>query len=197
MPILYFIRHGETDFNVEQRLQGQYETSLNARGRVQAQQCGDLLGALFERDGRGPADYGYVSSPLLRASETMRLVRTGLGLDATGFALDDRLKEISYGQWEGLTLPEIEARDPHVLARREEDKWGFAPPGGESYRDIAARVASWYATVTGDTVVTAHGGVARALMANFCILPKEEAAHAEVAHGVVYVFAGGTMTRYA
>jgi broad specificity phosphatase PhoE len=196
MPVLYFMRHGETDFNVEQRLQGQYETSLNARGRVQARQCGNLLGELFGRDSRPPSDYRYVSSPLARARETMQLVRANLGLDPAGFDLDDRLKEISYGTWEGLTLPEIEARDPHVLARREEDKWGFAPPGGESYRDVASRVASWYATVTHDTVVAAHGGVARALIANFCILPREEAAHAEIVHGVVYVFAGGMMARY-
>jgi broad specificity phosphatase PhoE len=197
MPVLYFIRHGETDFNVEQRLQGQYETSLNDRGRTQARQCGEFLSELFAREGRPAADYGYVSSPLLRACETMQLVRLSLGLDPADFDLDGRLKEISYGQWEGSTLPEIEARDPHLLARREEDKWGFAPPGGESYRDVARRVSSWYATVARDTVVTAHGGVARALMANFCILPKEEAAHAEIVHGVVYVFAAGTMTRYA
>jgi broad specificity phosphatase PhoE len=197
MPVLYFLRHGETDFNIEQRLQGQYETSLNAHGRIQAQQCGDLLRALLAREQRRIEDYAYVSSPLKRARETMLLVRSTLGLDPNSFDLDDRLKEISYGEWEGRTLPEIEARDPHVLARREEDKWGFEPPGGESYRDVAARVASWYATVTRDTVLAAHGGVARALMANFCILPKDEAAYAEVAHGVVYVFAAGTMVRYA
>ncbi len=197
MPVLYFIRHGETDFNVEHRLQGQYETSLNARGRVQAEQCGNLLRDLIVREGRSTADYGYVSSPLMRASETMRLARANLGLDPASFDLDDRLKEISYGQWEGLTLPEIEARDPPVLARREGDKWGFAPPDGESYRDVAGRVASWYATGARDTVVAAHGGVARALMANFCVLPKEEAVHAEIVHGVVYVFAAGTLTRYA
>lgn len=198
MPALYFIRHGETDFNVEQRLQGHYETPLNARGRVQARQCGDLLSELFAREGRATADYGYVSSPLQRARETMQLVRASLGFDPVdNFELDDRLKEISYGEWEGSTLAEIQARDPHVLARREADKWDFKPPGGESYRAVAERVASWYATVRRDSVVAAHGGVARVLMANFCILPKEEAAHAEVAHGAVYVFAGGTMTRYA
>jgi broad specificity phosphatase PhoE len=196
MPTLYFIRHGETDFNIEQRLQGQYETALNARGRIQARQCGDLLRELLARDGRAVQDYAYVSSPLMRARETMRLIRATLGLDADAYELDDRLKEIAYGDWEGLTLPEIEARDPHVLARREADKWDFKPPYGESYRDVAARVASWYATVTRDTVVAAHGGVARALMANFCILPKEEATHAEIRHGAVYVFAGGTVTRY-
>ena len=197
MPILYFVRHGETDFNIEQRLQGQYETSLNVRGRMQARECGALLNDLFTREQRQSQDYAYMSSPLQRARETMQLARATLGLDPSAYEVDDRLMEISYGEWEGSTLPEIEARDPQLLARREEDKWGFKPPGGECYRDVAARVGAWYATVTRDTVVVAHGGVARALMANFNILPEEEAAHADIAHGVVYVFAGGTMARYA
>ena len=197
MPILYFVRHGETDFNIEQRLQGQYETSLNVRGRMQARECGALLNDLFTREQRQSQDYAYMSSPLQRARETMQLARATLGLDPSAYEVDDRLMEISYGEWEGSTLPEIEARDPQLLAQREEDKWGFKPPGGECYRDVAARVGAWYATVTRDTVVVAHGGVARALMANFNILPEEEAAHADIAHGVVYVFAGGTMARYA
>ncbi|MGB6534508.1 MAG: histidine phosphatase family protein [Xanthobacteraceae bacterium] len=197
MPVLYYVRHGETDFNIEHRLQGQYETALNPRGREQARHCGGMLRDLLAREGRHSSDYGYVSSPLMRARETMQLVRATLGLDAHGYEVDDRLKEISYGEWEGSTLLEIEARDPHLLARREQEKWAFEPPGGESYRDVARRVAGWYAAVTCDCVVTAHGGVARALMANFAILPEEEATHAEVAHGVVYVFAGGTMARYA
>jgi broad specificity phosphatase PhoE len=197
MPVLYFIRHGETEFNVARRLQGRYETSLNARGRMQ---CGDYAGVLrdlFERDRQQPSDYAYVSSPLLRARETMELMRAELGLEPKAYTIDDRLAEISYGEWEGFTLAEIQARDPGVLQRREREKWDFLPPGGESYREVAKRVAAWYATVTRDTVVAAHGGVARALMANFHILPEEEATHADIPHGVVYVFDGGTLARYS
>jgi len=197
MPVLYVVRHGETDFNVEQRLQGRTETRLNERGRVQASACAGILGDLFARDSRRPEALAYVSSPLVRAAETMEIVRGALGLDAAAFARDRRLVEISYGRWEGRTLPEIEALDPGVLARRERDKWDFRPPGGESYREVAQRVGDWYAGVGGDTVVVAHGGVARSLMANFRILPEEEATHAEILQGVVYVFAGGTVARYA
>lgn len=196
MPILYFVRHGETDFNIAHRLQGRYETSINNRGRDQARHCAGVLRDLFARDQRRPADYAYASSPLKRARETMTILRAALGLDAAGYAVDDRLAEISYGEWEGSTLAEISARDPQLLAQREQDKWDFRPPGGESYRDLAARVASWYATVTRDTVITAHGGTARAMMANFGILPEEQATFAEVVHGAVYVFADGTMARY-
>jgi broad specificity phosphatase PhoE len=197
MPVLYLVRHGETDFNVEQRLQGQYETSINARGRLQATESGVLLRDLFARDQRRADEFAYVSSPLERARETMELVRATLGLDLGSYDLDDRLKEISYGQWEGLTLSEIQARDPQVLARREQDKWDFTPPGGESYRDVAARVAAWYLTVARDTVVVAHGGVVRVLMANFHIVSEDEASHAEISHGVAYMFSDGTLARYA
>ena len=197
MPLLYLIRHGETDFNVAQRLQGRYETSLNARGRQQAMQCSAVLRDLFARDRRPVDDCAYVASPLKRARETMELVRATLGLPQRAYAVDDRLMEISYGAWEGLTLSEIHAGDADVLAQRERDKWDFVPPGGESYRNVAKRVGEWYAAVTRDTVVAAHGGVARALMANFHILPEEEATHADILHGVVYMFSGGTMTRYA
>ena len=71
------------------------------------------------------------------------------------YDIDDRLMEISYGEWEGLTLPEIDVRVPGVLARRERDKWDFAPPGGECYREVARRDGEWYAALTRDTVVAA------------------------------------------
>jgi broad specificity phosphatase PhoE len=197
MPVLYLVRHGETDFNVAQRLQGRYETRLNARGRQHAEQCGAVLRDLLARERHRPDAYACVSSPLLRARETMAILRATLGLDPGTYDVDDRLMEISYGQWEGSTLPEIQARDPDVLAKRERGKWDFMPPGGESYRDVAKRVGEWYAALLRDTVVVAHGGVARVLMANFHILPEEEAAHADILHGVVYVFSGGTVARYA
>lgn len=197
MPVLYYIRHGETDWNVEQRLQGHRDTALNARGRVQAVHCGGVLRDLLACEGRAAADCFYVSSPLKRARETMELLRADLDLAPHAYAVDERLIEIAFGDWEGLTLPEIEARWPNAVGERERDKWGFTPPGGESYRDVTRRVGAWYATVARDTVVAAHGGVGRALIAHFNILPHQEAAHADIVHGVVYVFAGGMMAKYS
>ena len=197
MPILYCVRHGETDFNAEQRLQGRLDTLLNARGRLQAKDSGELLRDLFVRDNRNAGDFTYVSSPLRRTRETIETLRPSLGLPPQPYQTDDRLLEISYGAWEGLTLPEIEARMPEMLAERERAKWDFAPPDGESYRELTARIGEWYASLTRDTVVAGHGGGVRALMALFNVLPKEEATHAQIAQGVVYVFADGTMARYA
>jgi probable phosphoglycerate mutase len=197
MPVLYYVRHGETELNAQARLQGRRDIGLNAHGRAQAAHCGDLLRALFTRDGRDADAFAYVASPLERARETMTILRTALGLAPEKFAVDDRLMEISYGAWEGMTLPEIEATMPGLVARRESDKWGFAPPDGESYRDLARRIDDWYDSLTGDTVVVAHGGSVRVLMARFGILSREEATRAQIAQGAVYVFADGAMTRYA
>jgi broad specificity phosphatase PhoE len=197
MPVLYYVRHGETDFNLEGRLQGRRDTELNAHGRRQAAECGTLLHDLFTRDQRQARDFVYISSPLKRARQTMEVLRATLGLDPPGYDIDERLVEIAYGDWEGLTLSEIETRTAGVLAQRDRDKWDFAPPGGESYRQLATRIGDWYASLTRDAVVAAHGGGVRALMTLFHILPEEEATHAQIEQGVVYVFSDGTMSRHA
>src|SRR5947199_5145000 len=101
MPVIYYMRHGETDWNVEGRLQGGIDTPLNALGRAQAAQAGRILARLFAREGRVAASVAFVASPLQRARHTMDLVRAELGLPPVGYALDDRLREIGYGHWEG------------------------------------------------------------------------------------------------
>jgi broad specificity phosphatase PhoE len=196
MPVLYYVRHGETDFNLQGRLQGRRDTLLNAHGRRQAAECGAVLHDLFARDHRDPQELKYVSSQLKRARETMEVLRAALGLAPLDYEIDARLTEIAYGEWEGLTLPEIEARNTGVLTQRERDKWDFAPPGGESYQQLAARIGDWYRSLTSDVVVAAHGGGVRALMALFEILPEEQATHAQIEQGVVYLFADGRLSRY-
>jgi len=197
MPVLYYVRHGETDFNIQGRLQGRRDTVLNTHGRRQAAECGVLLGDLFAHDHRQAQDFEYISSPLKRARETMEILRATLGLETHDYEVDARLIEIAYGEWEGLTLREIETRDASVLSARERDKWDFAPPGGESYCELADRIGNWYSSLTADTVVAAHGGGVRALMAILNIVPEEQATHAQIEQGVVYVFADGKMARYA
>jgi probable phosphoglycerate mutase len=194
---LYYVRHGLTNWNMDGRLQGQHDIELNERGRTQARCCGETLRDLFARDGRAPADFDYASSPLIRARETMDLLRVSLGLPHDGYRLDKRLAEISFGEWEGLTYEDVMARDSDIVAKREGNKWRFLPPGGESYEQLAVRVGAWYATVARDTVVTAHGGTARALIGLLGIVPPDEAAHYPIDNGVVYVFSGKTVTRYA
>jgi broad specificity phosphatase PhoE len=198
-PFLFFIRHGETDWNVEGRLQGQHDTPLNKVGIGQAMRCGDILRALIEREGRDPQSFDYVASPLSRARKTMELVRGALALDPAGYRTDARLAELSFGRWEGFTFAELKAREPdtRVLATREHDKWGFVPPGGESYADLLVRVSAWHASVMQDTIVVSHGGVARTLIVHFEIEPPAAAPIHSIDQGVVYRFAPGQLTRFA
>jgi broad specificity phosphatase PhoE len=197
-PILYFIRHGETDWNAERRLQGQHDIPLNDLGRAQAAHCGKVLRDLFGRDGRDADSFEYVASPLVRARETMELVRASLGVDSCRYRMDKRLAELSFGRWEGFTFAELKAQDPAnlALAAREHDKWSFVPPGGESYAQLLVRVEEWVATVTRDTVVAAHGGVARTLIVHFGIQPAAAAPVHNIEQGVVYQFGPGRLTRY-
>jgi len=198
-PLFYFARHGETEWNVERRLQGQHDTPLNALGRKQAVSCGEILRALFERDGRAPETFDFVASPLMRARETMELMRKVLGVDPRRYAIDARLAELSFGRWEGFTFGELQRdrADVLALAAREHDKWGFVPPGGESYADLLKRVREWHAGITRDTVVVSHGGVARTLIVHFGIEPPAAAPMHDVEQGVIYQFAPGRLTRFA
>ena len=197
MPVIYYVRHGLTDWNVQQRLQGHRDVPLNSEGRAQAVQCGEILRDLLDRDGRSPRDLDYVSSPLVRARETMELMRATLGLQPDGYRVDARLAEISFGEWEGLTYADVLARDQDVVARRESNKWGFLPPGGESYAQLTVRLRAWHETVDTDTVVAAHGGTARALIAHLAIAAPDDATHYSIDQGVVYVFTGNAVARYA
>lgn len=196
LPLFYFVRHGETDWNAERRLQGGRDIPLNDRGRSQAARCGDTLSDLMADRGKTPAAFAFVSSPLSRARETMEIMRGVLGLPADGYAVAPRLAELSFGRWEGMTYREIAAVDRTALVLRERDKWNFKPPGGESYGDLLARVRAWHDGVTGDIVVSAHGGVARALMVLFGVRSPAEAPHGDVEQGVVFEFAPGTMKRH-
>ena len=196
-PTVYYIRHGETDWNVAGRLQGHRDTPLNARGRAQASHCGGVLRDLFERDGRDPAALDYVSSPLLRARETMELTRAALDLARGGYRIEPALTEIAFGDWEGFTIAQLHERDPERIAAREHDKWRFVPPGGESYEMVSRRMLAWYNALARDTVVAAHGGTARGLMAALGIAKPAAAPLVDIAQGVVYVFEGERLTRYA
>jgi probable phosphoglycerate mutase len=196
-PTIYYIRHGETDWNVAGRLQGHQDIALNARGRGQGEHCGAVLRGLFARAGREPAAFDYVSSPLGRARQTMELIRAALGLAPEGYRVDPRLIEITFGDWEGFTIAELRERDPERIAQREHDKWHFVAPGGESYKAVAQRMRGWYESLTGDTVAVAHGGTARGLMACLGLAKPAAAPLVDIAQGVIYVFDGDKLTRHA
>lgn len=160
---------------------------LNEVGRGQAAEVGARLRGLVP--GYGGLD--YVASPLSRARDTMERLRAALGLPPEAYRLDERLKEISFGRWEGLTWREIRAREANMATIRARDKWTFVPPGGESYALLAERVAPALADLTRERVVVSHGGVARVLLHLLGNLPPHRASIADIWQGKVLVFGPG------
>jgi broad specificity phosphatase PhoE len=197
VPTIYYIRHGETEWNAEGRLQGMRDIPLNDLGRKQAAKAGSILADLFARDGRSEAALGFVASPLVRARSTMELVRDTMGLPPRQYQIDDRLREIGYGRWEGATLAETEVSDPELYVRRQAEKWTVSPPGGESYVQVQARVSDWYHQLTADTVAVAHGGTGRALMVALGIETPQSAAELTIEQGAVYVFSDAGLSKYS
>lgn len=197
MPTVYYIRHGETEWNALGRLQGVQDIPLNELGRAQSVHAGHVLAELLTRDDQSGSSIAFVASPLGRARQTMDLVRSTLKLPLSGYAIDDRLREIGYGQWEGSTLAEMEAEDPDLFARRQADKWTVAPPGGETYVEVQARVADWYRQLEADTIAVAHGGTARALMVALGLKTPASAADLPIEQGAVYVFNDNGLAKYS
>jgi probable phosphoglycerate mutase len=127
----------------------------------------------------------------------MELVRGVLSLPSFGYATDNRLREIGYGEWEGSTLVQAQAQDPDLFARRQAQKWTVSPPGGETYVSVQARMSQWYGELRDDAVVVAHGGTARALMVALGFETPESAADLAIGQGWVYVFGEGGLSKYS
>jgi broad specificity phosphatase PhoE len=197
VPTIYYIRHGETEWNALGRLQGVRDIPLNELGRKQSVQAGHILADLLKRDDHRASSIPFVASPLGRARQTMKLMRGTLHLPLPGYAIDDRLREIGYGEWEGSTLAEMQAKDPDLFARRQVDKWTVAPPGGETYVAVQARMTDWYRGLVADTVAVAHGGTARALMVALGLETPESAADLGIEQGAVYVFGDNGLAKYS
>lgn len=154
---LYVLRHGETAWNTERRMQGTKNSDLTERGRAQAVAMGRALKTELDRE---PAPTLFLRSPLGRAIETSLIVGRELGLDPIVWRDDQRLAELSYGQWEGSTWKEIEVDHPNALTQWRADPRDFCPPGGESHFELRRRTEAALADIVGAnmrTVVVGHG----------------------------------------
>jgi len=183
--LIYFIRHGETDWNAEARFQGQKDIPLNDRGRAQARRNGEVLRDLIKAE-----EFDFVASPLGRTRETMEIVRTAMGLDPARYRLDERLRVLSFGEWEGRTVRDLEVAEVELWARRQADKWHFQPKGGESYHLLSERVRRWSVEIDRPTVVVSHGGVNRALRAILTDMDLNELAASAVPQDKIMIVEG-------
>lgn len=177
--LIYVVRHGQTDWNAERRLQGQKDIPLNPIGREQARQNGINLAEILQVEGIA---FDFVASPLTRTRQTMEILRTAMGVDPKAYRTDERLVEVSFGDWEGFTLKELKATQRDRVSERNLNKWDFIPPGddAESYEIMSWRIGSWLNSVNKPTVCVTHGGVIRSLFKMIADLPKHEAAEGEI-----------------
>ncbi len=169
--MIYLLRHGETLWNREGRIQGQRDSPLTRTGLAQVEAMGLTLRA--EIGDSRPWD--MVASPLGRAWQSAAIVAEVLGLDPCGIRQEPRLAEVAYGAWEGLTFDEVDAAEPGVLARRERNKWRFRPPDGEGYADLSARLAPWVSGLEdrAKLIVVCHGATGRVLRGHYAGLTSD------------------------
>ena len=168
-PVIYLVRHGETEWNRSRRYQGWSDSPLTARGAAQAEAIGRLLCKIPEARS---AD--LVASPLGRARRTAEIIGACLGR-TTLLRFDDRLREISLGSWDGLRHDEIAAISPGIF---EDDyfEWYFRTPDGETYDGFAGRIGAWLAEYDGrPAIVVTHGVTMRVLRGLYARLPRAAA----------------------
>ena len=187
--MILLVRHGETEWNVERRFQGQKDSPLTERGRRQAVAMAGLVADLIRRDGGA---WRLVASPLGRARDTAAVIA-----DAAGLSLetDDRLMEINCGEWEGLTWSEVsaglEASSRHAI---------FDAPGGETHDDVGVRIADFLAGLPPEperrVVLVSHGAAGRVMRGRYAGLSREAMLNLDVPQDAVYRRQNGQIDRF-
>jgi broad specificity phosphatase PhoE len=199
---VYLFRHGETAWNAERRAQGHLDSPLTAAGREQARTMGQALAQELRLAGYEPSGVIVRASPLGRVRETLAIAAAAAGLAHDAQCFDHRLREMSWGDWDGLNGAEIEARWPGAMAARRLDHWRYQPPGGENYvmaverarpalGDIAALAAER------PVAVFAHGAIGRVLRGLFLGVPEAEILTMDQPQDAFYRLHRGTVARIA
>lgn len=186
--MIYLVRHGQTEFNLARRYQGALDSPLTEHGVRQAERVGALLAGLL----RGEDGWEIVHSPQERARRTAEIVNAALGFPASH---DDRLREISLGEWDGLLIEEVVHKLPPGTGVWERQ---LHAPGGESYEAISARIADWLADVGGSgrrIVAVSHGMAGRVLRGLYGGLSRQAMLELDVPQDAVFRLADGRIER--
>ncbi|WP_309606399.1 histidine phosphatase family protein [Phenylobacterium sp.] len=189
--MIYLVRHGQTEFNRERRIQGHNDSPLTELGVRQAKAVGRLLRDLI----RDPAVWRIVSSPLGRARSTAEIIAGILG--GLPVELDDRLMEMSWGASDGRLRDEVAAEHPDTFGKTG---WAFdAATGGESYEAVAARVGAWLASLPPEPdrriIAVSHGISGRVLRGLYANLGRDEAGQQDVPQDAVFLLQHGGVGR--
>ena len=163
------IRHGETSWNAEKKIQGSTDIPLNDAGAAQARALGEQL------LGQGTCIAGIYTSAQIRARETARILADKLGLKVRVLK---GLEEMSLGLWEGLNWDEVAKRYPEEFGRWKKDRRYVPAPCGESYQDVLERVVPALRQVarveSGDVLIVTHSAVIMSLLSCINDTPFQE-----------------------
>ncbi len=185
-PSLYVLRHGQTLWNAEHRIQGSLDSALTELGHAQACAQNDIVKGL---DLQG---YRAISSPQGRALETARLALDGVLPD---FDTDARLREIGVGDWEGLKRDEI---DPATVVDESEENALYLyeqAPGGEGFAALRARCSEFLASLSGPAILVTHGITSRMLRLVILDMDTCEIARLPGGQGVVFHLENGVQRK--
>lgn len=175
-------------------MQGQQDSPLTAEGQAQARRMGLALRALKDQHG---GVWRIIASPLGRTRATAALIAEVLGLEAEP-VLDDRLMEVGFGSWEGLTRAEIALRHPETAGLKG---LFLACPDGEPYARVAARMGAFLAEHDRDDgvhrVVVSHGGSGRVMRGVYGNLPVESLPGLDAPQDAFFRLSRGRIERIA
>jgi broad specificity phosphatase PhoE len=184
---IYLVRHGETEWNAQARFQGRRDSPLTRRGRDEADLAGRTLAAHLGAKARLPLHV----SPLGRARETAALLRNRFA--GAEPIVDERLREVSLGSWDGLDASEIHAEWPGALDGASPFNWYFRSPDGETYEEASARLEDWLEEQRRPVIAVSHGLASRLLRGVFLGLSPVEALSLPVPQDVVFKLADRTV----
>ncbi len=183
-PPVFVLRHGETEWNAQGRMQGAMDSPLTAAGMAQARVQGRILHKA------GAAEWAWYSSPQGRAAATARLARGS----RRGITSDPRLAEITIGTWTGRARSDIMAEAPHLF---EDDDLGWYDhaPGGEGLEALFQRTRTFLDDLTAPSVIVTHGITSRVLRCHLSGRDWTAFWDMDGGQGCVYHLDGGVQTK--
>ncbi len=199
VPPFLAIRHGETAWNLEGRFQGHSDIPLCEQGRHRTARLAESLVSRLRGDPSARRPAVVLSSPLRRAVETAEVLCQRLGMPRDAVVIDERLREVSFGTWEGLTTLEVKERFPDERRARKRDRWNFAPPRGQSHADAAEAMSSLLCELpcVEIPVLVTHSGNIRALYYLLAGYGETESAGLAIGHHAIISWDGRRLEQIA
>lgn len=192
MAKFYLTRHGQTALNSVGRLQGRMDSPLTEHGRTQARRVAEKLAAIINTN---PVQLSV--SPLGRAQETASILKQHLNVAA--IESDERLAEIGIGNWEGMTMEDIEFTHPSALDGSGRFDWAYRAPGGEPKAAFLSRLTEWLADVESarmTIVAVSHGWSGMGIRSLYAAEPFERVTAKGDSHEAVFEFFDGRVREF-